>query len=280
MRKRKGVSLVEFMLFTFLALLILGAIWHVMRRGMSMQDATAKSIDMMVQARNSLEYFARDVRLAISFMPPVDSSKKEFVIIQDALDVHVNRLKLNRWKDNAYPFYDHNSDNRQFMPAIRVRYIFDEEKRTFTRIREMGVYAIGDNSQARGIVGIHEFRASGEKKEKVLATDMVRFDTETITIDRRGRPRLTSTLTPNDFYLDSWPGNEEQIKIAQTAMVFVHLTTRFDKGLYGLDPDNPQGPKDRKAEEVDIVTKIICHKKAIDTSEREWFSSADDDMRY
>ena len=73
---------------------------------------------------------------------------------------------------------------------------------------------------------------------------------------------------------------EEQIKIAQTAMVFVHLTTRFDKGLYGLDPDNPQGPKDRKAEEVDIVTKIICHKKAIDTSEREWFSSADDDMRY
>lgn len=280
MRRRKAVSLVEFMLFTFLALLILGAIWFLMRRGMSLQDSTAKSIDMMVQARAVIEYFSRDARLAITFLPP--SQEKEVVIIQDALDVHVNKLKINDWKNNAYPFYNHKSENKQLSPAIRTRYVYDQEKRTLKRIRELGVLEVSDSSQDRGYAAGRRFIPASDagKKERVLATDLVRFDVEHITIDRRGKPRHINSLKPEDLYLESWLGQEQCIRYAQTAMLFLHLTTRFDKGLYGLDPDNPQRGKDRKAEEVDIVTKVVCLKKSIDATEREWFSSADDDMRY
>ena len=50
-----------------------------------------------------------------------------------------------------------------------------------------------------------------------------------------------------------------------------------------MDPDpNNRGNsgKDRKAEEVDIVTKFVSRKCAADVVEREWFSSVDRDLKY
>jgi hypothetical protein len=50
-----------------------------------------------------------------------------------------------------------------------------------------------------------------------------------------------------------------------------------------MDPDpanRGNSGKDRKAEEVEIVTKLVSRKCLADVVEREWFSSVDNDLKF
>ena len=289
--RRKGVSLVSFLVFVMIGCIILGSLYHILHKGISVQDATSKSIDMMIQTRAVIENMSRDIKESILFLPPEaqEGENREIVLVLDTSDVAMARYNLdaNDPETTSYPFRKPAAETIYQLPVCRVKYMFNKAESTVTRVAEYGVLAYGDSQNLNGTVCRYEFAAASDPapKTRVVGTDISTFDYSLATIDRSGKPRLIENLIHSDFYLDEQLFNEykEALQYSQAAIVFLHLKSRFDKGLYGKDPNAPEGTnsrKDRKAEEVEVVTKLISPKCAADVVEREWFSSTDIDLSY
>ena len=66
-----------------------------------------------------------------------------------------------------------------------------------------------------------------------------------------------------------------------TACVSLRFRASFDKGAYGTNAEGKHDAiKDRRAPEIEILTKIWSYERLKDETQKEYFSSTDEDVRY
>ena len=65
-----GMTLVEIALAVGLGVLIIGMIWYMLHRSVTLTDATSKSIELQIGARSLVENLSRDVNMGHRFLLP------------------------------------------------------------------------------------------------------------------------------------------------------------------------------------------------------------------
>lgn len=251
-----GFSLTEALLFAVLALLVFGAVYHVLMRSVSMTDETTRSLELQTGARNLLENLVADVNSAHLFLDPPDSTTSSLCIIKYQTPDAQDRVKLNTRA--GYPFQEADADTEDLIEALKTTYRFLPDTKEVVRVVEKGQLASIDEDGSRGLFTKFEFRNAEKTYEKVLATSVASFRLTHVGYNPQGAPIPVEQL-PKPCY-------------PKTVFLLVRLRTVFDEGLYAGGA--------RRTPTVDIATKIWSYKRLSDVMYGQYFSSADEDARF
>lgn len=258
-RKRRAVTLVETLLMSFLAIMLMVAAWKVLGRSMKVGDASSHSLRLQVGARNLVQNIVDDMGQTHMLLPPATGALENNLSLATYLDASANaRLGLN--PSRAYPFMETTSLTNQKLDVIRVDYSFDAQRRRVVRREVAGVLEMKNRDNEPFFLQDFTFRpAPGSRViEREMATSVEKFEITPIGYEP-GTGRMVRT------------GPNGELPLEKTACIALHLLAIEDEGAYAREPKVPK---------IEILTKIWCTKRTNDEMYQEYFSSGDEDLRY
>ena len=226
-RTKRGFTLTEMGIATALASIVLIVLWYMFHRGVSIQDATSKSIEIQIGARAFLENLVRDVNQGHRFMVVPSGDGEAFsgeglqicVIryrgtnARERVDKNIGGILVGQ-KLQTYPFlyvksgigdggieaYVSNDENKtkHVTPCYRCIYTWDKAKMTITRTFEEGFLEERNHQKDPFHLSDLTFRAAGEDKKvkKELASDVKELKVKHLTY-RQPKERRTEGV-PGD----------------------------------------------------------------------------------
>ena len=254
---RSGVTLIEVMLMTSLALGLMMVCYELLKRSNTITDSAAGSINLQVGVRNLLENMVRDVGSCQQMLKPDGDADKNLVLVKPASDDVQKRLDTNT--DKAFPFVSTaDTTTKQKMDCVRVTYNWDPSKRTVRRKEEAGEFVAESDPSNPVTLSKFTFNVASMVRDSELATSV-----ETLTLTYLGYD------TNGDFKL----AGQNNFGYEKTAVLAVRINSQFDEGVYQSGSGHTQ-PK------IEIVTKIWSMKRRSDEVYKEYFSSTDEDLRW
>lgn len=257
-RSRRGVTLVEVLLMSFLSIALLVVAYNLLGRSVKVSDASSHSLRLQVGARNLVQNIVDDMGQTHMLLPPPAGPLENNLSLATYLDATGNgRLPLNT--SAAYPFLETTGPTRQRLDVIRVDYVFDPARRRVVRREVTGILEMGSRDNEPFFLQDFTFRpGSTPAVERELATSVEKFEITPVGYEP-GSGRLVR----------AGPGGP--IGLEKTACIALHLVAVEDEGAYAREPKVPR---------IEILTKIWCTKRTNDEMYREYFSSGDEDLRY
>lgn len=314
------MTLVEICLAVGLGVLIIGMIWYLLHRSVSLTDSTSKSIELQIGARSLLENLSRDINMGHRFMLPegeaASAISSNLVVIRfkgtDAeARLHENIANTGILgalfgNTQTYPFQRSTKIFNTFTlkgtthktPSYRCSYSYDPRTEHVVRRREEGMLLEQNTWGCRGFLHSLKFEATegAEVTSAVLARDVKNLQFHYLSYKAReltdptllenkvvtdGNLVPIEELEAKDLGLDTWPVDEAKAKMQATACVALYFKASYSKGLYGKKADgSTPAEKNRKAPEIEMLTKIWSYERMKDETEKEHFSSTDPDVRY
>ncbi|MBI4872229.1 MAG: hypothetical protein HY814_11755 [Candidatus Riflebacteria bacterium] len=268
---RRGVSLIEAILFAVIALVLLIVIYRFLTTGMELADESSKAIALQQGARNLVENMVRDVNACHMF---AEAYEDRFTVLKYQYEDPKFAVAENVGRGNlTWPFYTNDAVTVSRLPVFKCAYKFFPDKGTVMRKIRKGILV--SKTPAAGGVGDNMLRLSefsfedqggppGEPAEgRVLARKVKKFKLAFFGYDDLGDGSLkeATQLTANSL----------ERKIAKICMVVLNFQATFEEGLY----------KDKlKSPEIELMTKIWSYKGINDHVYKEYFGSQDVDVRY
>lgn len=295
-RPRAGTTLVEFLIFFAIAVVVLGVAWSMLGSSTRLGRRAVENVTLQGQVRNVIEYMTRDVTAAYLIDEPNGTSPvphDKLVVYRYAAKDARRRLGLNEatiqpntgLPGSTYPIGNMTDGSVHKLVMTRVTYAYDSTKKEVTRETVAGTLAAvaPDSSQGNPrMIVAYEFTPLGSagSRPRVLGRNVTRFEIvpagydPTVIDAKTGRGRLLDTKS-----LPALPVGAHQPqatpadgpKSDRTAMVVVRIRAEFDKG------DNVKKAEDTSTE---LITKIWSYPKLYDHVHRPYFSSVDHDLRY
>lgn len=263
---RGGTNLTELLLVVIIGVVLLAAVYKLLISGIIRGEETTEEMKLLVDVRGLLELMSRDISSAHVFLKPSSGDAKSNVAVaryagEDASD----RPKLNTHYA-TYPFFnDPDKGGTVIKLALnRVQYLFDPDKHQISRVEESGTLQCepsdpGSSPEADvRLLSKFGFTMSKELSNRVLARNVALFRADYLDYDGKGQARLTSD-------------------VPRAACVGISLQAVQRSGVY----DRPAGkPITRRQPMVEIATKFWTMRKLSEVRYPEYFSSADDDLRF
>lgn len=268
-RSRRGVSLVETLVVVAIGMLLLAVVYRLLMSATKTGEETTEELKLLVDLRAMIENMSRDVAAAHIILPPSggEDFKKSLTLCRYASEDAADRPELNK-DSKVYPFFDASATTVVKMNLLRVRYVLDASKRTVTRIEEKGTLdakptaASGASQRDMRTLSEFTFNVDGAPtSNKIVGRLIQRFDISYLMYDDKGLPRLATAAG----------------ECSKAAAIGLNVRAVMDQGLYGREAGKTAT---RRQPVVELATKIWSQRKLSEAVYPEYFSSADDDLRY
>lgn len=258
----QGVTLIEALIMSFVALGLVGVSWQILRRAMKIGDASSQSVQLQVGVRNLLQNLTADLARAHQLLSPESGPMANNISLALYADVSAQtRLTLNT--SQAYPFSDTSGSTQQKIDVTRVDYIYDPQAQTIIRRAREGILLQTVDGGDIRFLNSFTFQPQGNQAgERQMATSVQAFDIRYV------------GYHPNDgslVYTEAPSSGPTAFGVERTACLVVHLSAIYDEGSYGGDDSSPR---------IEVMTKLWTMKRLNDEMYKEYFSSADEDLRF
>jgi hypothetical protein len=285
-RLRRGVSLIEVVIFFTIAVILMGVAWSLLSRGSRLGRTAVQGIALQQGIRGLVENMVRDVNGCLMIHEPnAETLASASGGPHSRLVVYLNRRENPADRpsqqqapgggtDTPYPFAYLTQETKYQIPVLQVSYEYNKTDRTVTRIVTPGaLLSLApapdqlQQGQTPGIVQEYQFSAAGTGKGKVLAREVAVFRLYPFSYDHTRAH--AKTRRPPVVLTHKLPG--EGARIDQTVGVVLKVKAAYRserKVLKGEDSS------------MEIVTKIWSYPKLYDHIYRPYFSSVDGDLRY
>lgn len=268
---RRGLNLIETLLVSVIALVMLIVIYRMLTRGMELADSSSRAIALQQGARNLVENMVRDVNACHMF---ADAYEDRFTVLKYQYDNPELNAAENLSRGNlTWPFFTSNAITQSRLPVYKCAYKYFSDRKVVMRKIRKGVLI--SKTAAAGAVGENLLRyvdfafedqgaPRGEPDEgRIVAKNVKKFKLTFFGYDDEGDGQLKEAASLTARTLER--------KIGKVCMVLLNFQAVFDEGLY----------KDTlKQPEIELMTKIWSYKGINDHIYKEYFSSQDVDTRY
>lgn len=265
------MNLIETLLVTVIALVMLIVIYRMLTRGMELADSSSRAIALQQGARNLVENMVRDVNACHMF---ADAYEDRFTVLKYQYDNPELNAAENLSRGNlTWPFFTSNAVTQSRLPVYKCAYKYFADRGVVMRKIRKGVLV--SKTAAAGAIGENLLRyvdfafedqgaPRGEPDEgRILAKNVKKFKLTFFGYDDEGDGQLKEAASLTARTLER--------KIGKVCMVLLNFQAVFSEGLY----------KDTlKQPEIELMTKVWSYKGINDHVYQEYFSSMDVDTRY
>lgn len=293
---RRGVNLVEFLVFATASLMFVLAGWKMLWSGSRLGSSTSEGIQLQAGLRSLVENMVKDVHASVLIAEPhgqtaSPASQVRLWIFDDPRDTGTgriapgNRVALNNAVQpgpgqNSWPFADRGSASEWAIPAVQITYQWNQAQKTCTRLAEEGTLFQSTGSGPGLFARSFRFEAQGTNPgPKVLAQNVSSFEVTPFGYDET-RPNPATgrgILVPVSEIPDQVTGLSaagpappgSSPRIPRTAMLLLKVRARYD-----------YKDADMKDPEVTVATKIWSLSKLYEHVYFPYFSTVDDDLRF
>lgn len=269
--RRRGMSLIETLVVVAIAVVFLVTLYKLLMGGIRTGEEMTEELSLLTDVRAMVEHMGRDVAAAHVILPPANGGTfgESLTLARYASEDASDRLEANS-QNPVYPFFEPSAGASTTikLKCSRVQYVWDKTKGEVTRTEEKGLLegkpAQGSGGQ-RDLKTIADYTFNAESTVtsamKGPAKHIADFKISYLTYDEKGKPKLLDNAS--DAY--------------KTACVALSLRAVQNTGLY--ERKAGQTPT-RRMPEVVLATKFWSQRKLSEAMYPEYFSSADDDLRY
>ena len=267
---RRGTTLVETMVVVLIAVLLFTALYKLLMGGIRTGEEMTEEVALLVDVRAMVEHMTRDVAAAHVILPPESGDMKNTLTLaryasEDASD----RMDANK-QNKVYPFMEVTSTTTVKLNCNRVKYTWDKDKKELSRVEEAGMLdgKPGTNSGGqRDLKSISDYSFTADhvipSPLKGPAHHITQFELSYMFYDDKDKGNAKLVGAPGDLF--------------RTACVGLALTATQDTGLYArADGKTPS----RRLPQIVLMTKFWSQRKLSEVMYPEYFSSADDDLRF
>lgn len=268
MSRRRGFSLSETLIVIAIGVLLLITAYKLLSSATQRGEELTEEVKLLVDVRSLVEHMTRDVAAAHVILPPEGDFKTNLTLARYAVEDAQDRLESNA-ENKVYPFFEPNSTASLKLKLNRVKYTFDAAKREVTRLEEKGVLEgkpelpSGVTRQDLRVISNYTFTAEGVVPglNKAPARLISKFDIAYMYYDDKGQPKLATAAN----------------ELTKTACIGLTLKAIQDTNLYAREAGKAAT---RRQPTVEISTKMWTQRKISEAMYPEYFSSADDDLRF
>lgn len=267
MMRRRGFTLSETLIVVAIGVLLLTTAYKLLSSATQRGEELTEEVKLLVDVRALVEHMTRDVSAAHVILPSEGDFKTNLTLARYAVEDAQDRLESNSGNP-VFPFFEPNSTASLKLKLNRVKYTFDATKREVTRLEEKGVLEgkptlpSGQTRQDMRVISEYTFAAEGVVPgSKVPARLISKFDIAYMFYDDKGQPKLATAAN----------------ELTKTACVGLTLKAVQDTNLYAREAGKAAT---RRQPTVEISTKMWTQRKISEAMYPEYFSSADDDLRF
>jgi len=256
------MSLVEVMVASLLALILLGSLWLLFSSSMRRSTETSEELFLVTEARILAQKLAHDINAAYIFLPPGSGEDAETTITLarfDRWDID-ERIDKNVTQQHRmeYPFAQNGgrSTTVQEIPVSEVRYRYDPAGSTVSRRERSGLLQLSTTTN-KFRLDRYEFlpgRNQANLPERIIARNVRRFSLVYAGYNRPGGMKI---FTPDQRHRASCLG----------------LDYRSSYSVEGTR-------ENRVTPVMELTTKFWIMRKLRERQYPEYHSSADEDLRY
>lgn len=312
--QRRGVSLMEFLVFASLSLMLIGYGWDLVTSGSRVGSTTYEGINLQAGVRNLMENLVKDVNASVFIKEPngltsLPSNKIVLWVFSDAKDDSTGmvqpgeRINFNNGGYdsgslsggvNPYPFTHQGHPTRWHLPVLEVTYEWDSGSERVTRTAVPGDLWM-EASEGMVFVEDYSFHAIGSTSQvKVLSEHVQVFEIFPFGYDETDIDPVTQMgkLKPTKDCPDWVTGYGTADTSVPAVAGFgggsgggasAGSTERIGrtamllvkvKAVYDYANSKYRDP------EFEMTTKIWSYAKLYEHRYFQYFSSIDDDLRY
>lgn len=266
------MSLAESLIVVAIGVLLVGVVYKLLMSATQRGEEMTEEVKLLVDVRSLVEHMSRDVAAAHVILPPEAGGdfKTSLTLARYAAEDASDRMESNS-ANPVYPFFEPNSTVPLKLKLNRVNYTFDRARREVTRLEEKGVLEgrpvlpTGVTKQDLRVITEYTFTAEsavpGGAGLKGPAKLISRFDFAYMFYDDKGQPKLAASA--NEVY--------------RTSCVSLNLKATQDTNLYAREAGKTPS---RRQPTVELATKFWSQRRLSEIMYPEYFSSADDDLRF
>lgn len=316
MRRVRGVSAVEFIVFTAMSLMLIGVGYDMLRRGSIVGHTTHTGLQLQQGVRNLMENFVIDVQSsvyigephALSGAPGDPSHRVVLWLFNDTRDDSTGvqklgeRLTINDGPNsggltggrNPWPFHHTDGPTRWHLPVLEVIYEWDEAGRKVIRKTAEGDLWQETTEDAGAFVDKFTFQPTGVgETERVMAENVEMFDVWPFGYDEHTIDPLTELgeLRPTYQLPDLVAAQGATAEPIRAGFGGGSATVGGNAGTTDRIPRTAMLWVKLKARfdyestkyrdpEVFMATKVWSHAKLHEHIYFPYFSSVDDDLRF
>jgi hypothetical protein len=265
------VALVEAVIALVLGALVIGALYLVLMRSTAGYEEASEETQLLVGVRGLLEHVGRDLSAGHAVLRPESGAQAQhmLVVARYLADDPSTRVSQNQ-ASQVYPFMAEGPTTTK-LHVLKVTYGLDTATREIVRKEEDGTLegksgvkdATTGGTDHSAIAG-YTLTAAKLKERRSIATSIATFDLHYLAYDPKGQARL---IDPE----------KEPDQLHKTACVGVVVKAVKDTGVYAVAEG--QAPT-RRQPTVEIATKFWLARRLSEVAHPEYFSSADDDLRF
>lgn len=315
---RRGATLVEIMVFSFMSLMLVGIGWDLLRSGTVVGSTTSEGLNLQRGVRNFMENLVKDVNAAVLIaephglsLPPTGATAQRIVVYvfhdakPDPADGMVDpgtRLDLNGGPDggsliggvNPYPFAHTEEATTWGLPVIQVVYTWDPTSKQVAREATEG-FMVAKADRGQVFVRQYGFTpGSGVTPVKTIVSEHIEelsvfpFGYDEIDRDDAGFGGLKPTSELPDFVSGLVAATDLAPQVAgftggSTGATSAGTTERHARTAMLLVKLKAvfdyENDKYRDPEFV-MATRIWSYAKLYEHRYFPYFSSVDDDLRF
>ena len=269
--KRRGLTLIEVLIFTALGLMIGRVAVGLYTRGVTVSDETTRAISVQKDVRAIVELIRSDINRAFLFGDQGDPARQIHLVLYAFVeeDTATNRLALNSSRRD-YPFWRADSAVENKVKCERIQYKYDMAAQKVERLNQKGELVFKADDTKRHLATSFTFTGEGDEKSKAIGTNIKSFDLRYFGYERSRDhgPGILKVVTD----LQHLDGYSDEFKVSMTSCVLLRVRAAFLEGVYARS--------DHNAPDTEILTKMWSNTKLRDEIYHEYFSTLDWDMRF
>ena len=271
MQGKRGLTLIEVLIFTALGLMIGRVAVGLYTRGVTVSDETTRAISVQQDVRAIVELMRSDTHRAFLFGDKGDPERQIHLVLYAFVeeDTASNRLALNSSRRD-YPFWRAENAVENKVKCEQIQYKYDMGSQKVERVSQKGELSFKADETKRHLATSFTFTSEGEEISRVIGTNIKSFDIRYFGYERHRDhgPGILKLVTD----LQHLDGYTEAFKVSMSSCLLIRVRAAFLEGVYGR--------ADHRAPDTEIVTKMWSNTKLRDEIYHEYFSTLDWDMRY
>lgn len=314
--RRRGITLVELLVFSTASLMLIGVGWTLLRSGSIIGATTHEGLNLQQGVRNLLENLVRDTNAAIYILEPngltaAPANKVVLWLSNDELDGEGfpelgARLDINGGPNSAgltggrnpWPFFHVGEVSTWGIPVVQITYEWNEAEKTVTRIVEPGAGVMATGGPGGVFIDSFTFQPGGtgftQPSTRLLAQNISQFDLYPFGYDETQIDPLTQLgqLEPTPDLPDVVvaAGNSSTPQVAGfTGLASAgggapagttERVARTSMLTVHITSDFAFANENARDQEIKMSTKIWSYPKLYEHVYFPYFSSIDDDLRF
>lgn len=255
---KKGFSLIEILVISSLAIVIVTYLIDMGVGGQRIIDETSKSIQLQVGVRNVVENMVHDVNSTIVFL---NTSNKKMIVARYEKAVDDDLFLLNTATSNpVFPYYLEGQQTTINVPALFVEYEYFEDQQNIMRKAKKGVLETTDTDNSPYVISNYAVNTAALEgvRHHQLANKVSYFN-----LKYYGYDDITGQLRP----IGELGGGS--MVASKAAMVSIHIVAE----------DEYQQPN-RRTPKMEIFTKAWSYRMIHENKYPEYFGHTDRDLRF